>query len=298
MGKITGNSQITYVELRYCPVFCLLMDTTDQTMEDDLNKLSASVISNLDKINSILCTGRLDSKLLSHSSLPDQLLAMSQQEWIPSSDARSVDSSDRLQAEDVDAIFNKIRHRSSNVGSARQNRNQATKKAIPLQQSRILNETNLANSQSGSLTDLSDGAGKMKGIDVETLVKSLKQSAALLSCIENRSLEQIDFERVERFNKRECAKVCDIIHQIDVMVQDFQKFVTSERDSDNEKKELLSERIVGLLRDLSETMSQVIFIKNNEYVPDMSRSFDLDSFPLAECLDDVTENIRQKKLYQ
>lgn len=45
-------------------------------------------------------------------------------------------------------------------------------------------------------------------------------------------------------------------------------------------------------------MSQVIFIKNNEYIPDMSKTLVLDSFPLAECLDDVNENIRQKKLYQ
>ncbi|XP_055530787.1 uncharacterized protein LOC129721807 [Wyeomyia smithii] len=267
-------------------------------MEEDLNILSANIMTNLDKINAILSSGRIESKLLTNSDLPDRLLALSQQEWTPTSDARLVDCNDRLQAEDVDAIFNKIRQRSSAVGSSRQNRSKPSKGTVPLQQSRILNETNLVNSQSGSLTDLSDNAGKLKIIDVEALVQSLKQSADALGCIENRSLKRIDFERVERFNKRECAKIRDTVQQIDIMVQDFEKFVTSEQNFDNEKKELLSEQIVWLLKDLSETMTQVIFIKNNEYIPDISKSFVMDSFPLAECLDDVNENIRQKKLYQ
>lgn len=264
-------------------------------MEDDLNILAANIASNLDKINSILGNGRLDSKLLTNSNLPDRLLALSQQDWVPRSDARVVGYSNRLQAEDVDAIFSKIRQRSSN---ARQIRNQPVKKALPLQQSRLLNETNLVNSQYGSLTDLSDTASKLKTIDVEALVSCLKQSADALGCIENRPLQQIDFERVDRFNKRECSKIRETIRQIEMMVQDFSKFVASERSSEDKEKELLSERLVVLLRDLSETMSQVIFIKTNEYVPDMSKSLVLDSFPLAECLDDVNENIRQKKLYQ
>ncbi|XP_058839528.1 uncharacterized protein LOC131696222 [Topomyia yanbarensis] len=268
-------------------------------MEDDLNKLSSNIITNLDRINRILSTGRLQSKLLSDLKLPDRLLALVQQEWTPTSDVRTVDPSNRLSVEDVDLLFNKIRQRPAGGTASRVNRNLTQKKTVPLQQSRILNETNLANGQSGSLTNLCDSSKlAMKSVDVEALVKSLKQSAEALGRIENRCLEQIDFDRVERFNRRECAKIRDTIQDIEVMVQDLEKFVACEQNTDGERKELLTERLVGLLRDLAETMSQVVFIKNNEYIPDMSKSLVLDSFPLAECLDDVNENIRRNKLYQ
>uniref|UniRef100_A0A1Q3G0U1 Uncharacterized protein n=1 Tax=Culex tarsalis TaxID=7177 RepID=A0A1Q3G0U1_CULTA len=261
-------------------------------MEDDLNQLSANIITNLDKINRILGTGRLESKLLKNVDLPDRLLRLSQQDWTPCSDIRTTNPADRLSAEDVDALFAKIRHRSAPA-------KKTLKKAIPLQQSRIMNETNLVSSQSGSFTDLSDSGKAKPAIDVEALVKSLRQSAQYLGEIENRTLEPIDFERVERYSKREGAKLRDGVRDVEMMLQDLEKYVNSERLGDGEdRKELMRESLVGKLRELSETMSQVIFIKNNEYIPDMSKALVLDSFPLAECLDDVNENIRQKKLYQ
>ncbi|XP_058463853.1 uncharacterized protein LOC131438074 [Malaya genurostris] len=267
-------------------------------MEDDLNKLSSNIIINLDRINRILSPVRLESNLLSNSNLPDRLLTLIQQEWTPCTDVRTVDPSNRLTVEDVDTLFSRIRQRSVVGTGPRLNRNPSQKKLVPLQQSRILNETNLVNSQSGSLTDLYDSSKlAVKSVDVEVLVKSLKKSAETLQQIENHSLDQINFDRVERFNKRECDKIRDTIQDIESMVQDLEKFVICEQEVDSGRKELLTERLVSLLRDLSETMSQVIFIKNNEYIPDMNKSFGLDSFPLAECLDDVNENIRQKKLY-
>lgn len=272
-------------------------------MEDDLNQLSDRIIDNLDKFNHILKSAGLESKLLSNPDLPDRLLKLSQQEWTPGSDARSADPSDRLAAEDIDSIFSKIRHRPVlGSGSSRSvNRAPSQKKAIPLQQSRILNETNLAGSPSGSLTDLSDSGGsnkQVRTIDVEALVKSLKQSLQAIGQIENRPLEAIDFERVERYNRRECVKVRDAIRDVELMVQDLERYVASVRSGDEDRSELVGETLVSRLRDLSETMSQVIFIKNNEYIPDMSKWTAIGSFPLAECLDDVNENIRRKKLYQ
>ncbi|KAL1399643.1 hypothetical protein pipiens_008046 [Culex pipiens pipiens] len=265
-------------------------------MEDDLNQLSTNIITNLDKINRILGTGRLESKLLKNVNLPDRLLRLSQQDWTPCSDARTTSPADRLSTEDVDALFAKIRHRSAPPKKT----TAPLKKAIPLQQSRILNETNLVSSQSGSFSDLSESSGKAKpAIDVEALVSSLRKSAQSLGEIENRTLEPVDFERVERYSKREGAKLRDGVRDVEMMVVDLEKYVNSERVGDEEdRKELMRETLVGKLRELSETMSQVIFIKNNEYIPDMSKTLVLDSFPLAECLDDVNENIRQKKLYQ
>ncbi|KXJ73682.1 hypothetical protein RP20_CCG015262 [Aedes albopictus] len=268
-------------------------------MEDDLNHLSGSIIDNLDKFNRILKSASLESKLLTDPDLPDRLLKLSQQEWTPTSDPRSADPSDRLTADDLDAIFSKIRHRPAGGTSSRGvNRVPSQKKAVPLQQSRILNETNLASSPSGSLTDLSDSGGSKRIIDVEALVKSLKHSIQAMGQIENRPLEAMDFERVERYNRRECVKVRDAIRDVELMVQDLERYVASVRGDDGDRKELVSEILVSRLRDLSETMSQVIFIKNNEYIPDMNQWTALGSFPLAECLDDVNENIRRKKLYQ
>ncbi|XP_055627241.1 uncharacterized protein LOC129769178 [Toxorhynchites rutilus septentrionalis] len=267
-------------------------------MEEDLNRLSANIIANLDHINRILASGRLESKLLDNLDLPDRLLKLSQQEWTPSSDLQSIDHADRLSVEDVDHIFNRIRHRPT--GGSRHNRNLSQKKPIPLQQSRILNETNLANSQSGSLTDLSDSGKQqpIKSIDVEFLVKSLKQSAEALGQIENRIIEPMDFQRIERIHSRESSKICDRINDIDAMIQDLGKYVDSERNDDGKTKNLMSDELVSKLRNLSATLSQVIFIKQNEYIPDMSDFLVQSASPLAECLDDINENIRQNKLHQ
>lgn len=224
-------------------------------MEEDLNKLSGKIIEHLDRINRILSYGRLESKLLSNPDIPDRLLKLSQQEWAPRSDIRSTDSSNRLSVDDLDSLFNKIRHRPAG-GSTRLNRANSQKKAIPLQQSRILNETNLASSPSGSMTDLSDsGRAGGKSFDVEALVKSLKQSVQALSLIENRTIKPIDFDRVERYNRREFAKVKDTVRDVETMVQDLEKYVTSVRPGDQERTELVNEELVMMLRDLSEVMS-------------------------------------------
>lgn len=258
-------------------------------MEDDLNLLSENIIKNLDQINSILVGGKLESQL--SCDLPDRFSQLVQSEWIPSSDANTVEPSNRLSVEDVDQLFDKI-HRRHTTGS--RHKNVSHKKAIPLQQSRILNETNLVNSPSGSLTDLSDIA-KLKSIDVDGLVRSLKQSAEMLSKIDSQCIEPIHVDRIQRIYRRNCARIRDCIQDIDTMIQDFERYVTSEQKND-ENKGLFTENLVAKLGDLSETMSQVIFIKSNEYIPDLDTSNSLDDFPLAECLDSVIENIQQKKL--
>lgn len=269
-------------------------------MEDDLNQLSSNVTDNLDKFNAILASAVLESKLLANPELPDQLLKLSQLDWVPNSDARTADPADRLAAEDLEFLFNKIRHRPT-VGSTRGgiNRNPSQKKAIPLQQSRILNETNLVSSPSGSLTDLCESGGSKlaRTIDVEAVVKSLKQTIEAMKQIENRPLVAIDFERIERYSRRESVKIKDTIRDVELMVHDLERYVVSVQGCDEDRKELISENLALRLRDLSETMSQVIFIKNNEYIPNMGNLTAIGTFPLAECLDDVNENIRQKKLY-
>lgn len=230
---------------------CSSFNQTKHTMEEDLNRLSANIIADLERINRILGSGRLESKLLVNLDLPDRLLKLSQQEWAPTSDIHTTDHSDRLTVEDVDNIFNKIRHRPT--GGARHNRIPSHKKPIPLQQSRILNETNLANSPSGSLTDLSDSGKQqaVKSIDVEFLVKSLKQSAEALGQIENRIIEPLDFDRIERIQSREGSKIRDSIKCIDVMIQDLEKYVASEQCDDGKSKDLVSDKLVNKLRDLS-----------------------------------------------
>lgn len=229
-------------------------------MEDDLNHLSSSIIDNLDKFNAILKSASLESKLLANPELPDRLMMLSQQEWAPGSNIGSADPADRLTAEDMECLFNKIRHRPA-VGSTRTgvNRIPAQKKAIPLQQSRILNETNLVSSPSGSLTDLSESGGSKlaRTIDVEAMVKSLKQSIEAMGQIENRPLNAIDFERVERYSRRENVKIKDTIRDVELMVHDLERYVASVRGSDEDRKELISENLALRLRDLSEVIRRI-----------------------------------------
>ncbi|XP_055597918.1 uncharacterized protein LOC129747642 isoform X2 [Uranotaenia lowii] len=273
-------------------------------MDEDLNQLSNAIIASIERTNNILASGRLESKLLQNADLPDRLLKLTRQDYLPGKEVRTIDPSSRLTVEDVDNLFTKIRQRSGPTAGRLARTATLKKSTVPLQQSRILNETNLVGSQSGSLTDLSDSGKQtstvaaIKNIDVETLVRSLKQSAEALGQIENRTLEPIDFERVDRYNRRECLKVRDTLRDVDTMIEDLEKYINSEQCSDEGKKELISTNLVEKLRELSEVMSQVLFIKNNEYVPDMSKTLLVETFPLAECLDDVGENIRQKKLYQ
>ncbi|XP_050080839.1 uncharacterized protein LOC126568412 [Anopheles maculipalpis] len=276
----------------------------------DFDSVAKHVYINLEHINRYLGKAKIASKFHTTSDeLPATLLALTKED-IPEVPVKAFDPLERPSEEEIDTLFDTIRSRSSQTsngtGANKQTQRHGSFKkttAAPLQQSRLLNDTNLiANSTSsltGSCSDMTalvNKSSKQPAIDVELLVDRLRQSIAALGAIENGKIECIDLAQMRQQFRREWAANLRACRNVEALLDEFKQQTESNGSVTMKKEPLISSELVKSMKQLQTKLHYAISIKKADVLPDMTKTLSKDVFPLSECLDTIDETIREKQL--
>ncbi|KFB49904.1 AGAP012017-PA-like protein [Anopheles sinensis] len=277
----------------------------------DFDKIAKNVYKNLDQINSILNKAKFISKFHTNDAgtdLPGVLLALTKEEEVSSN--KSVNDSDSLErpcVEDIDTLFDTIRSHTASASKAPQRQGSFKKTTgVPLQQSRILNETNLlANGtmmMTGSSSDLTSISTKSvihtkhPPVDVETLASRFRETIRSLTMIENRNIERIDLAQNRKRFLSEWASIEKNCRNVEALLDDCKQQLDSQGKGTVKQEPLISNDFIKSMKQLQSILHYMVYIKKTENLPDLSKTLSKEVFPLSECLDAVEETIRQKQL--
>ncbi|XP_052889874.1 uncharacterized protein LOC128298172 [Anopheles moucheti] len=281
----------------------------------DFDYVAKHVYINLEHINRYLGKAKIASKFLSNGTnaddLPETLLAITKED-VPESTsvAKVFDLLERPSEEEIDTLFETIRSRPSGAnGSNKNQRHGSFKKATaaPLQQSRLLNETNLITNSLTSLgssyTDLTGTVikstvppSKQSAIDVEALVDKFRQTISMLGSIENGTIENIDLAQIRQQFRREWASIMKACRNVEALLDDFRQQTEKNGSVAIKKEPLIGSELVKSMKQLQTKLHYAVSIKKAEVLPDMTKTLSKEVFPLSECLDTIDETIRQKQL--
>uniref|UniRef100_A0A182SIY2 Uncharacterized protein n=1 Tax=Anopheles maculatus TaxID=74869 RepID=A0A182SIY2_9DIPT len=282
----------------------------------DFDSVAKHVYINVEHINRYLGKAKIASKFHTNgpncNDLPGTLLGLTEED-VPDAAVKVFDLHERPSEEEIDTLFDTIRSRSSNSGSNNNNkqaqRHGSFKKttAAPLQQSRLLNETNLiANSTTsltGSCPDMtalvnksSVPPSKQPSIDVQALVDRFRQSISALGAIENGTIECVDLAQIRQQFRREWASTLKACRNVEALLDEFKQQTESNGSVTVKKEPLISSELVKSMKQLQTKLHYAVTIKKADVLPDMTKTLSKDVFPLSECLDTIDETIRQKQL--
>uniref|UniRef100_A0A8W7PBM5 Uncharacterized protein n=1 Tax=Anopheles coluzzii TaxID=1518534 RepID=A0A8W7PBM5_ANOCL len=292
----------------------------------DFDIVAKHVYTNVDRINRYLGQAKIGSKFLPNGTTPDPtddlpgaLLALSKEETAEQvKTANGFDPLERPNEDEIDTLFDAIRSRPSsgtnsnsttttNNNNAKAQRQGSCKKATgaaPLQQSRILNETNLiantttnANGSCSDLTGLINKTAKQPPIDVEALVEKLRQAIDLLGTIENSEITTVDLAQIRNQFRREWSSSVKACRNVDAWVEDFKRQSEGSHGSATVKKEpLITSELVKSMKQLQTKLHYALSVRKAEVLPDLTKTLSKEVFPLSEYLDMIDETIRQKQL--
>uniref|UniRef100_A0A182MF95 Uncharacterized protein n=1 Tax=Anopheles culicifacies TaxID=139723 RepID=A0A182MF95_9DIPT len=282
----------------------------------DFDFVAKHVYINLEHINRYLAKAKIASKFLStgtnYDDLPGTLLAITKEDVSESTNAAQVfDLLERPSEEEIDTLFETIRSRpaSANGSNNKTQRHGSFKKApaAPLQQSRLLNETNLISS---SITTLGNSCSDLTGsvnksnipppkqptFDVEALVNKLRHTIKELDSIENGKIENVDLTQIRQQFRREWASTMKACRNVEALLDEFKQQTESNGSVVIKKEPLISSELVKSMKQLQTKLHYAVSIKKAEVLPDMTKTLSKEVFPLSECLDTIDESIRQKQL--
>ncbi|XP_058118459.1 uncharacterized protein LOC131287928 [Anopheles ziemanni] len=276
----------------------------------EFDSIARNVYKNLDQINSILNKAKFISKFHTNTGstdLPGELLALTKEEEVCSNkSANDSDSLERPCVEDIDTLFDTIRSHTASASKAPQRQGSFKKTTgIPLQQSRILNETNLlANGtmMTGSSSDLTSISTKSMihtkhpPVDVEALVSRFRETIGSLTMIENRNIERIDLAQNRQRFLNEWASIEKNCRNVQALLDDCKLQLDSQGKGAVKQEPLISNDFIKSMKQLQSILHYMVYIKKTENLPDLSKTLSKEVFPLSECLDAVEETIRQKQL--
>ncbi|XP_053660035.1 uncharacterized protein LOC128709076 [Anopheles marshallii] len=281
----------------------------------DFDFVAKHVYINLEHINRYLGKAKIASKFLSDGTnaddLPETLLSITKEDVPePTSVAKVFDLLERPSEEEIDTLFETIRSRPSGAnGSNKNQRHGSFKKATagPLQQSRLLNETNLITNSLTSLgssyTDLTGAVNKstvpppkQPTIDVEALVAKFRQTISMLDSIENGKIENIDLSQIRQQFRREWASTMKACRNVEALLDEFRQQSEKNGSVTIKKEPLISSELVKSMKQFQTKLHYAVSIKKAEVLPDMTKTLNKEVFPLSECLDTIDETIRQKQL--
>ncbi|XP_035893546.1 uncharacterized protein LOC118503888 [Anopheles stephensi] len=278
----------------------------------DFDSVAKHVYINQEHINRYLGKAKIASKFHNTSEdLPGTLLGLTK-EAVPEVAAKVFDVLERPSEEEIDTLFDTIRSRSSTNSSSANKQTQrhgSFKKttAAPLQQSRLLNETNLIANQTTSLTgSCSDMTAlvnkssvlpsKQPSVDVDALVDRFRQSIKALDSIENGQIEVIDLAQIRQQFRREWASNLKACRNVEALLDEFKQQTESNGSVTVKREPLISSELVKSMKQLQTKLHYAVSIKKADVLPDMTKTLSKDVFPLSECLDTIDETIRQKQL--
>uniref|UniRef100_A0A182RY43 Uncharacterized protein n=1 Tax=Anopheles funestus TaxID=62324 RepID=A0A182RY43_ANOFN len=281
----------------------------------DFDFVAKHVYINLEHVNRYLGKAKIASKFLSNGNnaddLPETLLTIAK-EGVPepASAAKVFDLLERPSEEEIDTLFDTIRSRPSSANSSNKNQRHGSFKkttAAPLQQSRLLNETNLISNLITSLgtscPDLTGSANKstpapfkQPAIDVEALVNKLRQSINVLGSIENERIENIDLPQIRQQFQREWASDMKACRNVEALLDEFKQQTDKNGSVAIKKEPLISSELVKSMKQLQTKLHYAVSIRNAEVLPDMTKTLSKEVFPLSQCFDTIDETIRQKQL--
>uniref|UniRef100_A0A182QPI9 Uncharacterized protein n=1 Tax=Anopheles farauti TaxID=69004 RepID=A0A182QPI9_9DIPT len=273
----------------------------------DFHIVAKEVYINLAHINRYLGKAKISSKLLptdtSSIDLPGALLALAKEtDTKITIESNNTDSAERPSAEDIDTLFDTIRTRSSTTGSNnnKQHRQGSVKKTAPtpLQQSRLLNETNLlSNTNVPALTNSCSDLTKQSAIDEDALVDRLRQAICMLGSIENGNILSIDLGVLHQQFRREWSSIAKACRNVESLLEKFQKQKAEDDGPNTVKKEpLIGIELVNAMKQLQTKLHYTVLVKKSEVMPDLTKTLSHEVFPLSECLDMIDETISQKQL--
>uniref|UniRef100_A0A182W282 Uncharacterized protein n=1 Tax=Anopheles minimus TaxID=112268 RepID=A0A182W282_9DIPT len=271
----------------------------------DFDFVAKHVYINLEHINRYLGKAKIASKFLStgtnYDDLPDTLLTLTKEDIPePTNAAQVFDLLERPSEEEIDALFETIRSRPATVNGGNKNQRHGSFKkvsAAPLQQSRLLNETNLIASSittlGNSCSDLSGSANKttvpppkQSAIDVEALVDKLRHTIKVLGSIDNGKIENIDLAQIRQQYRREWASTMKACRNVEALLDEFKQQTECNGSVVTEKQPLICREL---------KLHYAVSIKKAEVLPVMTKTLNKEVFPLSECLDTIDESIRQKQ---
>uniref|UniRef100_A0A182J5V2 Uncharacterized protein n=1 Tax=Anopheles atroparvus TaxID=41427 RepID=A0A182J5V2_ANOAO len=274
----------------------------------DFDIIGKHVYENVHHINHILGKAKFSSKFSSNDAnadLPGVLLALAKEEELRfSKDANLLDP--RPCEEEIDTLFETIRSNSTTASKVPQRQGSFKKTAgIPLQQSRILNETNLVPNGtmiSGSCSDLSalgskaSTHSKQPPVDVEALVRRFRETIDSLAKVENRKILSVDLTESRQHFRSEWTSIEKTCRNVEAMLDKCKQQLESNAEGAIKQEPIISSDLIKSLKKLQTNLHYTAYIQKAENLPDLSRTLSKEVFPLSEYLDSIDETIRQKQL--
>ncbi|XP_053680185.1 uncharacterized protein LOC128731113 [Anopheles nili] len=277
----------------------------------DFDALAKQVYINLDVINHHLGEAKTDSKLLTKTAdsenLLESLLTLAKELKSPPDIAsqNAVDLAKRPSEEEIDTLFDVLRSRPTAANGKHQRQGSFKKNTpSPLQQSRLLNETNLLGNTTTSLTnscsDLTNSINKTQlkqpTIDVEAAVGRLRRAAELLGTISSEQIQSVDLSQIRQRCQTEWKARMRACRNVEQLLNDT--LHETDRSGTNvvKKEPLVGTALVKSIQQLQTKLHLAVFIKEQEAPPDLTKTLSKAALPLSECIDSIEETLRQQKL--
>uniref|UniRef100_A0A182NPU5 Uncharacterized protein n=1 Tax=Anopheles dirus TaxID=7168 RepID=A0A182NPU5_9DIPT len=272
----------------------------------DFQVVAKEVYKNLDHINRYLGKAKIASKFLpngtsSSADLPGALLALAKENDTDTTNgATGSDPAERPSEQEIDTLFDTIRSRSATAATNNKHHRQGSVKktaTAPLQQSRLLNETNLLANSTSVLTSSCADLTKYAAIDVDALVDRLRQAIGVLGSIENSQILSVDVVELHQRFRREWTSIVKTCRNVETLLDEFQQQAKGNGPNGTARKEpLISIEMVNAMKQLQTKLHHAVLVKKSEVLPDLTKTLSKEVFPLSECLDMIDETISQKQL--